>query len=133
MTIQGKWHSEGSAAQQEASITRSDDRFELQIEDGKIYQGEISDLHISDRLGNIERKITFDDGSIFATPDNDAIDALFKKSGSISGFIHRIESNMSWVIAGVFVVTLFTFGFYKWVCPGPVTKLPMPCPIKPMS
>ena len=128
--IQGKWHSNGSAAQQDASFASSDGSFELKIEDGKLYRGDISDLLVSDRLGNVERKITLDDGSVFTTPNNDAVDALFHKSKYIAGFLHRIETNMGWVITGVFVTALFAFGFFKWGVPWASEKIAHALPHK---
>jgi len=130
MMIQGKWHQEGSAAQQDASLTVSDGFFELHIQDEKSYSGEISELAISDRLGNVERKITLDDGSIFATHENDAIDDLFQNTLNIKAFIHHIESNIGWVITGVLVTALFTFGFFKWGVPWASEKIAHALPHK---
>ena len=129
-TIQGKWHPQGSAAQQGANLTAQDGCYELEIENGKKYQGDIADLHISDRLGNIERKITLADHSIFATSDNDAIDKAFQKPHSISGFIHRLESHMGWAVVGVFVTALFAFGLFKWGVPWASEKIAHALPQK---
>ena len=71
-----------------------------------------------------------EDGSIFASPHNDTIDRLLQKSSSISGFIHRIESNMKWVVTGVFVTALFTFGFFKWGVPWASEKIAHALPHK---
>ena len=128
--IHGKWHAEGSAAQQNASLNVKDGLYELHIKEGRCYRGKIADLQISDRLGNVERNITLDDGSIFASPHNDTIDRLLQKPSSISGFIHRIESNMKWVVTGVFVTALFTFGFFKWGVPWASEKIAHALPHK---
>ena len=56
--IHGKWHVEGSAAQQGASLSAKDGLYELLTKDGHCYKGKIADLQISDRLGNVERNIT---------------------------------------------------------------------------
>ncbi len=128
--IQGKWHAQGSAAQQGANLTAHDGFYELEIENGERYQGAVADLHISDRLGNVERKITLDDHSIFATSDNDAIDKALQKPNSISGFIHRLESHMGWVVVGVFVTALFTFSFFKWGVPWASEKIAHALPQK---
>ncbi len=129
-TINGNWHPEGRAARHDARLTLSNDFYQLEIQGGTNYHGEIADLHISDRLGNIERKLTLEDGSVFITPDNDAVDRLLKRSKSISGFIHRIETSMPWVLAGVLVIALSTFGFFKWGVPWASEKIAHALPHK---
>ncbi len=128
--IHGKWHAEGSAAQQDASLNTKDGFYELLTKEGHCYKGKIADLKISDRLGNVERNITFDDGSIFASPHNDTIDRLLQKPSSVGSFIHRIESHMGWVVVGIFVTALFMFGFYKWGVPWASEKIAHALPRK---
>ena len=78
MLINGKWFDKGSAAYVEATLEFEGNSFYLQTQTSVSKQGLIDELSPSDRLGNVERKITFDDGSVFATPDNDAVDLCFK-------------------------------------------------------
>ena len=78
----------------------------------------------------MERNITLDDGSIFASPHNDTIDRLLQKSSSVGGFIHGVESNMKWVVTGIFVTALFTFGFFKWGVPWASEKIAHALPHK---
>ena len=81
----------------------------------KIYSH--SDIeHITDRLGSIPRRITFSDGIVFETPDNDGIDAIF--SNQISWLAKLSNSLDQWrkpliflVIATVLaIVIVFKYG-----------------------
>ncbi len=115
--IKGKWHAAGSAACSPAILSCQHDRYTLNTECGQSLYGMLTDLEISPRLGNIERKITLKGGSLFTTADNESIDRLLKFHKKSSNFIHHIESKLSWVIVA-FCVTLFTgFGFFKWGIP----------------
>lgn len=124
--IKGHWHAQGSAAQVEASLTVKDDTsFGVETSKGKSYTEKLSSLNVSDRLGKVERKVTLADGSIFATHDNDAIDALIKKhqGSTASGFVHKIESHMGWVIVALLVTVVFSFSFVKWGIPWTSKKI----------
>ncbi len=121
--IVGKWYPEGSSAQSEAELTVEDGQFTLAVSEGKTYRGNIHTMKVSDRLGNVERKLTLDDGSIFTTPENDVIDAMFKRSGSMSGIIHSIESNMRWVVVSLLVTVVAAFSFFKWGVPWASEKI----------
>lgn len=122
--IEGKWYAQGSAASLDATLaTTSDTTYEIKIENGALYEGKLSALHVGNRLGNTERKITLEDGSIFATKENDFIDHTFKKQLLSNGFIHTLESKMRWVFVAL-VITVFTaFGFFKWGVPWSSTKI----------
>ena len=122
--INGKWHAQGSAAQSDATLRSADGiSFHIDVVDGASFMGALDTLKISDRLGNVERKVTLEDGSIFATSDNDAIDMLFNKHSSANGILHRIENNMGWVITALVVTVLSTVAFFKWGLPWGSDKI----------
>ncbi len=122
--INGKWHAEGSAAQCGATLHTNDGQvFYIKTEDGATYTEQLESLKISDRLGNVERKITLLDGSLFVTNNNDAIDEMFKQTSSVNGLIHRIESHMGWVAIALVVTALSTFSFFKWGVPWASQKI----------
>lgn len=117
MIIQGKWYNSGSAAQYEAQCKIENNRCQLTVANEDIISYPLEDIQVSDRLGNTERKLTFKDGSVFATYDNDQIDAFFKHHNPISAFIHTIENRMSWVISAVIVTVIAVLAFFKWGVP----------------
>lgn len=117
MKIEGKWHNQGSAARLNATMFINGDSFTIEAENDITHSGKLQTLSAGSRLGNVERKITFIDGSIFASYDNDAIDAAFKKQLQANRLIHVLESNLRWVLVAL-VVTLFcVFSFFKWGLP----------------
>lgn len=122
--IQGKWYAQGSAASLDATLAiTSENSYVIEIENGAGYEGELSALDVGNRLGNTERKITLEDGSIFATKENDFIDHTFKKHLVSNGFIHTLESKMRWVFVALVITVFTTFGFFKWGVPWSSTKI----------
>lgn len=117
MRVQGNWHAEGSAAKIKAALRVDDGKVIIESDSGLLFSGVISDLKASARLGNVERKLTLPDDSIFATGDNDGIDQLFKGSQSLLHFIHRLESRLGWVAIALVLTIAFSFGFIKWGIP----------------
>ncbi|MBQ0797792.1 MAG: M48 family metallopeptidase [Porticoccaceae bacterium] len=130
MLIQGKWHAQGSAAQSSATLRLESDRFVIEIEGGLSFSGKLEDLQISDRLGNVERKLTLEDGSIFSTQDNKSIDRLFKDHKKINYFIHRLESHFAWVAIAIICIIVFSFSFFKWGVPWVSSKIAHALPDK---
>jgi len=122
--IKGYWYAKGSAARTSATLQVNDlGRYAVELEDGIILRGEFSHLKVSDRLGNVERKVSLDDGSIFSSLENDSLDLLFKGTQKVNGTIHYLETHLRW-IAVAFMVTLFTaFSFFKWGVPWTSEKI----------
>jgi len=129
--IHGHWHEKGSASRIDALLSINDlGRYALELEDGTVYYGEFAHLNVSERLGNVARKITFENGSVFITLDNDAIDSIFKSKQKINGFIHYLETHLS-SIAMALVITLFSaFSFFKWGVPWTSQKIAHALPYK---
>ena len=116
--IQGKWHAEGSAASIDARLLSEDDtQYIIELKDGRKFEGALSSLHVGNRLGNVERKIILEDGSVFATKENDKVDVHFKQWLKTNSFIHTLESHMGWVLVALVVTVLTTFAFFKWGVP----------------
>ncbi|GIT97426.1 M48 family metallopeptidase [Sulfurovum sp. TSL1] len=122
--IQGKWYAPGSAASLDATLaTTSDTTYVIKIANGAVYEGKLTVLNVGNRLGNTERKITLEDGSIFATKENDFIDHTFKTQLLSNGFIHTLESKIRWVFVALVITALTAFGFFKWGVPWSSTKI----------
>ena len=122
--IKGHWHQEGSASRIDALFSINDlGRYALELKNGTVYRGELSHLEVTERLGNVARKLTLENGSVFVTLDNDAIDTIFKNQQKINGFVHYLETHLS-SIAVALVITLFTaFSFFKWGIPWTSQKI----------
>lgn len=120
--INGKWFEQGSAASNDAALFVQGDKFQLKIEaeslPQKIKLGDLRDIVVSDRLGNVQRKLTFDDGSVFSTTENDAVDQYLLTSNKANRFLHTLESNLSFVLVALVLTIVFAFSFFKWGIPA---------------
>lgn len=105
-------------------------RYVLKTDTGVERAGSLEDVLVSDRLGNVERKLTLEDGSIFTTNDNDAVDQAFKPFIKNNSFIHSIESNMSLVLVSLALIAGLTFSFFKWGVPWSSKAIAHALPMK---
>ena len=82
------------------------------------------DLEISDRIGNIARRISFADGAVFETHDNDAVDAALDAARDVvglrhgSGLVHWLESRWHVALASVAGVVVISAAFLIWGVPA---------------
>jgi len=121
--IYGKWYAKGSSAQSDAELQITDDTFVLKVKDGISYSALLHTLEVGSRLGNVARKITLEDGSVFATQDNNAIDLAFKKQLRGKGFMHSLESRMHWVLVALALTIISSIVFFKWGVPWASEKI----------
>ena len=71
----GIWHPPRSNAAMAASLLAEGARLSIRLEDGAIAcRDDLKSVKVSDRIGSIPRRIGLSNGSLFETPDNDAID-----------------------------------------------------------
>ena len=128
--IKGRWHPKDSAKSFDAYLEYLEGNYKIVIEDEMQYQGEFSDLEISPRLGNVDRKIILHDGSVFLTRDNDQIDVIVKKIPTYHTLLHMLESRMRWVVVAIVVVLFSTYAFFKWGIPWSSQKIAHALPYK---
>lgn len=119
--IDGKLYPSGQSSSNPANLYLQAGGFQLYAEDRPTVTGSIDQLQIADRLGNIARKITLPDGSVFETKDNDAIDSALannRKSSGFMGFVHVLERNMALAIFSIFITAGVIFSSFKWGLPA---------------
>ena len=122
--IKGYWHPKGSALQLDAQLSINDlGRYALEVEYGTVYRGDVSSLELSERLGNVKRKVTLENGSIFVTDNNDALDVIFQDKQKINGFIHYLETHLGWISVALVVTVISAFSFFKWGIPWTSEKI----------
>jgi len=127
--IRGYWHPKGSAARLSATFEVNElQRYAVTLEDGTAYRGDSSTLSVGERLGNIERKITFEDGSIFTTMDNDAVDRLFKGTQKVNSFVHYMETHYRAIVVAIVITIASGFSFFKWGIPWASEKIAQALP-----
>jgi Zn-dependent protease with chaperone function len=78
------------------------------------------EVKISERIGNITRRITFPDGGVFETQDNDAVDAARDALGVQRGssIVHWLESRWHVAVASLVAVVLVSIAFVHWGVPA---------------
>jgi Zn-dependent protease with chaperone function len=80
--------------------------------------GILSSIEISSRVGGIPRRITFPDGSLFETVDNDAIDRFLAEKGRArEGTVHRLERFHPRLIAFAAATVLLGVLVYRFAMP----------------
>lgn len=75
-------------------------------------------ISISNRIGRIPRRLTFADGSLFETSDNEAIDAFLKAHGADrTGWVHDLERFHPRLFAFAALAILLIAGVYRYGLP----------------
>lgn len=119
--IEGKYYLAGRSDFMPAKLYLQAGGFQLHLEGGATITGAIDQLSIADRLGNIARKITLPDDTVFETKNNDAIDSALANTPSSSRFmdlIHLLERNMALAIFSIFITSGVVFASFKWGLPS---------------
>jgi Zn-dependent protease with chaperone function len=80
----------------------------------------LAEIRISERVGNITRRITFPDGGVFETHDNDAVDAARESHGMRGGstMVHWLESRWHVAVGSLVAIVLVSFAFLHWGVPA---------------
>lgn len=120
----GRWHPAGSSRSEPATLKLHDKTLAVTVDGrtgGPVSYGALTMVAISDRIGRIPRRISFADGALFETDDNDAIDRLLAGRGiNRTGWIHEIERFHPRLIAMVVAVVLLAAGIYRYALPAMV-------------
>jgi Zn-dependent protease with chaperone function len=80
-------------------------------------------IRVSERVGNIARRISLPDGAVFETMDNDAVDSACEAAGLTRGStaIHRLESRWRIALGSLVAVVAISFVFVRWGVPAIAT------------
>lgn len=84
----------------------------------------LSELEISERVGNIARRIRFPGGGVFESRENDAIDAALEsmEMTPAAGWVHKLESRWRMVFASLVAVAVISVVFVHWGIPAMATQ-----------
>lgn len=114
--IEGRYFAAGASGSSPAKLWGSPGDLRMQVEGENVVR-EVVHVHLSDRLGNVPRKLTFDDGGVFEAPAEADIDGLMGTHASFFSRLSRLETNWRFV-AFAFVVTLIALvGIYRYGIP----------------
>lgn len=133
MIIRGDWFQANSAANQSAELKVTNILVSVESENEVLWQGDPSNIEVSSRVGNIPRKLSFADGAVFSTSDNDQVDLWLKQSNHkahAGGILHILESRWKWVCASIVALILITFLTFTWGLPAASEKIAKALPVK---
>ncbi len=72
---------------------------------------------LSDRLGSVPRKFTFEDGGVFEAPANADVDGLMGSHGSFFSRVSRLEASWRFAAVAVFLTFGLLFSLYRYGLP----------------
>ncbi len=78
---------------------------------GVHFKTTLDKIKFSSRVGNTPRMLTFFDGSICYSDENDKVDALLKSKKSNSSFVHLLESKMKYALISIVFILLTVLFF----------------------
>ena len=71
----------------------------------------LSEIIISDRLGNIPRRVSFPDSSHFETEENDLFDQQLRLYWKNGNWLHRLEGKLHFIILSILVTIMAVLSF----------------------
>lgn len=114
--LEGRYFVPDSSFSHPASLEMRDGSLVVTIrETGQTHMPEFAEL--GDRLGNVPRKILFDDGSVFECPDNDAVDRAFHRELSFFSRMSRWEASWKFIVFACLATVAVVFGLYRYGLP----------------
>jgi Zn-dependent protease with chaperone function len=117
----GDWHPAGSSRSVAARLVgRAGEIAALQTGDDKPLAGAgLAWVEISARVGSIPRRVTFPDGSIFETWDNDGMDRYLAACGrGGAGLVHWLEQFRLRLLVIVLLAFVLGGAVYRWGVPA---------------
>ena len=114
----GEWHPANSSRSVPAEL-KQDGPVIVAAEAAFVLASAVPErIEFSPRVGSIPRRMTFPDGSVFETRDNDAIDAYLRaRHGARSGFIHSLERFHPRLIVVALAVIVLVASIYRFALP----------------
>jgi len=115
----GRWHPPGSSRAEPAVLLAQGKTLYVRLLAGgdPVSLGDLARTEISARVGRVPRRVTFADGSLFETENNDAIDVWLKRHGK-RGVVHELERFHPRLLAFVVAVFLLAGLVYRYAVPA---------------
>jgi Zn-dependent protease with chaperone function len=117
--IQGRYFDGRSSAPQTARIDIAAERVLRLVTQREERRVPLDAVRISDRIGDVPRRVSFEDGATFETPENDAVDAALDAAGH-GGFARRLdywERFRGIALAALVAVALLSWAFVRFGVP----------------
>jgi len=118
--LAGRWHPPSSSRGVDAAMHVEAGGVAVVTDSGGhiLAEATLVSVDISPRVGSIPRRLSFPDGSVFETGDNDGVDrALTPLRGRGAGFIHGLERFRPRLALFVVLVAILAVGPYRYAVP----------------
>lgn len=117
--IEGHWYPAGESRRVDARLEPGPlGRVRLFRGTDEAVEYELHTLSVSPRLGHTPRSITFPDGAVLETADNDAVDRMLATRGRPrGGLVHWLESHRAAILVAVFLTVAFVWGSIQFGVP----------------
>ncbi len=131
MRASGHWFAAGSSARKDAELSCLKDEYQLLIAGKPEREGRLRDLKFSERIGNIPRKVYWEDESLFESHDNDVLDAMVARSGkgAASAMLHKMEGSWRWIAASLVITVAVVFSGFRWGLPAAAKHIAYALPV----
>lgn len=77
----------------------------------QLVRANLHEIIISDRLGNIPRKVSFPDSSHFETKENDLFEKQLRLHGKSGSLLHRFEGKLHYIILSILLTVMSVLAF----------------------
>jgi Zn-dependent protease with chaperone function len=117
---EGDWYIPNSNRSVAARLLlRGKDIAAIAADEAVLSVGATPDLLFSSRVASIPRRVTFPDGSVFETGDNDGVDAYLRSKGRTGASrVHRLEKLHPRILLFALAVFLLGAGIYRYALPA---------------
>lgn len=130
--IRGNWFDAGSSARHDAILDIRQQQYTVLVDGSPVRSGSLADFSVSDRVGNIARRLSCTDGAMFETLENDRVDKALQSADLTKGassLTHRMESSWPLAIAAVAIIAIVSFATYRWGIPIAANRIAMALPV----
>ena len=117
--VAGRWHPPSSSRGVAASM-RIDADGVVSLADAEghlLKEATLVSVEVSPRVGSIPRRLTFGDGAVFETDDNDGVDRALAPLRRGAGLIHNLELFRPRLAIFVVLVIALAAGIYRYAVP----------------
>ena len=111
MTIFAQYFDGKTSDKKEVTVKFLEDNIVQIVGEGVVFKTSLDNISFSGRIGNTPRILTFSNGDVCHSKDNDKIDLILRQRKGSNSFIHMIESKMIYVIISITLLILSVLFF----------------------
>ena len=125
--LQARYFDGKTAAAQTVSLTLDAQDLVLRGADVEL-RWPLHEVHISERLGNTPRLLTFAGGGHCEVTDNAALETLLANLGAKRSWIEGMQHSLGWALLAAVLIVISLLGAYRYLLPWGAEVLAMRMP-----